>query len=49
MRIHKLVIDNVRGVEHLALRDIPDTGVILIHGDNCLLYTSDAADDCCRV
>ena len=34
MRIHKLVIDNVRGVEHLALTDIPDTGVILIHGDN---------------
>ena len=34
MRIHNLVIDNVRGVEHLALTDVPDTGVILIHGDN---------------
>ena len=34
MRIHNLVIDNIRGVEHLALEDIPDTGVILIHGEN---------------
>ncbi|SDS19859.1 AAA family ATPase [Corynebacterium timonense] len=34
MRIHDLIIDNVRAVEHLELRDLPDTGVILIHGDN---------------
>ena len=34
MRIHNLVVDNVRGVEHLALTDLPDTGVVLIHGDN---------------
>lgn len=34
MRIHSLVIDNVRAVEHLELTDLPDTGVILIHGDN---------------
>lgn len=34
MRIHSLIIDNVRAVEHLELTDIPDTGVILIHGDN---------------
>lgn len=34
MRIHSLTIDNVRAVEHLELTDVPDTGVILIHGDN---------------
>ncbi|WKK63740.1 AAA family ATPase [Corynebacterium sp. P8-C1] len=34
MRIHSLVIDNVRAVKHLELTDLPDTGVILIHGDN---------------
>lgn len=34
MRIHSLTMDNVRGVEHLELTDIPDTGVILIHGEN---------------
>ncbi|WP_087116574.1 AAA family ATPase [Corynebacterium urinipleomorphum] len=34
MRIHSLIIDNVRAVEHLELTDLPDTGVILIHGDN---------------
>nr|VDG61704.1 Uncharacterized conserved protein [Streptococcus thermophilus] len=34
MRIHSLIIDNVRAVEHLELTDIPDTGVVLIHGDN---------------
>ena len=34
MRIHSLVINNVRAVEHLELTDLPDTGVILIHGDN---------------
>ena len=34
MRIHDLVIDNFRAVKHLELRDLPDTGVIVIHGPN---------------
>lgn len=34
MRIHDLVIDNFRAIEHLELRDLPDTGVIVIHGQN---------------
>lgn len=34
MRIHDLIIDNVRAIEHLELRDLPATGVILIHGEN---------------
>lgn len=34
MRIHSLTIDNVRAVEHLELRDLPDTGVIVVHGHN---------------
>ena len=34
MRIHSLIIDNVRAVEHLELTDLPDTGVIFIHGEN---------------
>lgn len=34
MRIHSLTIDNVRGIEHLELHELPETGVIVIHGDN---------------
>ena len=34
MRIHDLVIDNFRAIEHLELRGLPDTGVIVIHGQN---------------
>lgn len=34
MRIHDLVIDNFRAIEHLELHDLPDTGVIVIHGQN---------------
>lgn len=34
MRIHDLKIDNVRALEHVELTDLPETGVILIHGDN---------------
>ncbi|QGU04318.1 ATP-binding protein [Corynebacterium comes] len=34
MRIHSLTIDNVRGIEHLELHGLPETGVIVIHGDN---------------
>lgn len=34
MRIHDLVIDNFRAIEHLELHDLPDTGVIVIHGEN---------------
>ena len=34
MRIHEIIIDNFRAIEHLELRDIPDQGVIVIHGDN---------------
>ncbi|PLA37613.1 hypothetical protein CYJ46_07825 [Corynebacterium coyleae] len=34
MRIHSLTLDNVRAIEHLELRDLPDTGVIVVHGRN---------------
>ncbi|BAU95550.1 DNA repair ATPase [Corynebacterium suranareeae] len=34
MRIHEIIIDNFRAIEHLELRDIPERGVIVIHGDN---------------
>lgn len=34
MRIHSLTLENFRGVEKLELRDLPETGVIVIHGDN---------------
>lgn len=34
MRLHSLTIDNVRAIDHLELRDLPENGVILIHGDN---------------
>ncbi|MCS5478957.1 ATP-binding protein [Corynebacterium sp. YIM 101645] len=34
MRIHSLSIRNVRGIEQLDLSGLPETGVIVIHGDN---------------
>lgn len=34
MRIHSLELRNVRSIEHLHLADIPDTGVVVIHGHN---------------
>lgn len=34
MKIHSLIIDNFRAIEHLELTDLPEAGVILIHGDN---------------
>ncbi|MDO5670606.1 MAG: AAA family ATPase [Corynebacterium sp.] len=34
MRIHSLHIENFRGIERLTLDELPDTGVIVIHGDN---------------
>lgn len=34
MRIHSLTIENFRGIERLTLEDLPETGVIVIHGDN---------------
>lgn len=34
MRIHSLELRNVRGVEHLLIDDLPDTGVVVIHGPN---------------
>ncbi|MCX7444517.1 AAA family ATPase [Corynebacterium sp. P7003] len=34
MRIHSIIIDNVRGIDHLELTDLPDTGLIVISGDN---------------
>lgn len=34
MLIHSLTIDNVRGIDHLELADLPETGVIVIAGDN---------------
>lgn len=34
MRIHALTLHNVRAVEHLELKELPDSGVVVIHGDN---------------
>lgn len=34
MRISSLILDNVRAIEHLELKALPETGVIVIHGDN---------------
>ena len=34
MRIHDIIIDNVRGLEHLELGPLPDDGVIIVYGDN---------------
>ncbi|MCQ4613778.1 AAA family ATPase [Corynebacterium pseudogenitalium] len=34
MRIHSITIENFRGIQGLELRDLPDTGVIVIHGNN---------------
>lgn len=34
MRIHSITIENFRGIQRLELRDLPDTGVIVIHGNN---------------
>lgn len=34
MRIHAITIDNFRAIEHLELKDLPDTGVVVIHGCN---------------
>lgn len=34
MRIHSLSVANFRGIEHLELSDLPETGVVVIHGCN---------------
>lgn len=34
MRIHDIIIDNIRGLEHLELGPLPDDGVIIVYGDN---------------
>ncbi|MCX7542038.1 AAA family ATPase [Corynebacterium sp. P5848] len=34
MRIHSITLDNVRGIGHLELSDLPETGLIVISGDN---------------
>lgn len=34
MLIHSISITNFRAIEHLELKNIPDNGVIVIHGDN---------------
>ncbi|QYH19904.1 AAA family ATPase [Corynebacterium aquatimens] len=34
MRIHSLTVQNFRGIERLEMADLPDTGVIVIHGCN---------------
>lgn len=34
MRIHSLVIDNFRAIEHLEISDLPERGVVIIHGCN---------------
>ena len=37
MRIHCLELTNVRGIEHLVLDELPETGVVVIHGENLSL------------
>lgn len=34
MRIHSLTITNFRAIEHLELKELPETGVIIVHGPN---------------
>ena len=34
MRIHSLLVKNFRALEHLELAELPETGVIIIEGDN---------------
>ncbi|MDO5031975.1 ATP-binding protein [Corynebacterium sp.] len=34
MRIHSVALGHVRGVEHLLLEEIPETGVMVVHGEN---------------
>lgn len=34
MKLHSITLHNVRAVEHLELTGIPDSGVVLISGDN---------------
>lgn len=34
MRLHALTIEHFRGIDHLELCDLPETGVVVIHGDN---------------
>ncbi|KKO83725.1 AAA family ATPase [Corynebacterium otitidis] len=34
MKIHRLVIENLRGVRRATLAGLPDTGVIVVSGDN---------------
>ncbi|MDO5512939.1 AAA family ATPase, partial [Corynebacterium sp.] len=34
MRIHALTIENFRGIARLQVTELPETGVIVIHGDN---------------
>ena len=34
MILHSIVIEHVRGIEHLELTDIPEAGVLVIFGEN---------------
>lgn len=34
MRIHGLYLHNIRGISQLELSELPETGVVVIHGDN---------------
>ena len=34
MKLHSVELRNVRGVEHLLLEDLPETGVVVIEGEN---------------
>lgn len=34
MKLHAIELKNVRGIEHLVMDDLPDTGVIVVAGDN---------------
>ncbi|HCD3016268.1 TPA: AAA family ATPase [Corynebacterium striatum] len=34
MRLHSIEFHNVRGVEHLRVDELPETGVVVIHGEN---------------
>lgn len=34
MRLHEVEITNFRAIEHLEMTDLPETGVIIVHGNN---------------
>ena len=46
-----LIDESINKNDIKAIRDFQNVGNLfgLVTGRSCLLYTSDAADDCCRV